>query len=85
MKPFSRADEAGLKQDNAPMHPDQTTGCDHAGNHTQRYLSPFPRDCRLWHGGHAGDAPVIEIVTTLLVVLSVGVFVAHAFDAYRMG
>jgi hypothetical protein len=78
------ADEASLKQILAINCP-STRGLDHGRNHTQRYLSPFPRDCRVWHGGYAGNAPMTEIVTTLLAVLSVGVFVAHAFDAYRMG
>jgi hypothetical protein len=48
-------------------------------------LSPFPQGRPPWHGGNPGSAPMIEIVTALLAFLSIGVFVAHAFDAYRTG
>jgi hypothetical protein len=40
-KPFSAADEAGLKQESALMALDQTTGCDHVGHHHHLILPPL--------------------------------------------
>jgi hypothetical protein len=84
-KPFSIAVNISGNKPRLQLHWDQTTGCGHAGNHPQRYLSPIPQGRRLWHGGDPGSAPMIEIVTALLAFLSIGVFLAHAFDAYRTG
>jgi hypothetical protein len=60
-------------------------GLDHHGRHPQRDLPPFPQGRPLGHGGDPGSAPMIEIVTALLAFLSISVFLAHAFDAYRTG
>ena len=61
---------------------DQTTGCDH-GNRPQRDLSRSPEGRGIRHDDDPGSAAVIDFVTALLAFLSVGVFVAHALDAYR--
>jgi hypothetical protein len=55
-KPFSGADEAGLKPRSAIRRPDGKTGC----------------------------VKMMEAVTAILGLFSVGVFVAHAVDAYLM-
>lgn len=38
---------------------------------------------RIPRSGVRGDQAMIEVVATFLVVFSVSVFAAHAFDAYR--
>jgi hypothetical protein len=58
------------------------TGFNHAGPHPQRDLSTLHQDHPQWHGGDEGVA-MTGIVTTVMALLSVGVFLAHAFDAYR--
>jgi hypothetical protein len=63
----------------------RSTGLDHYGHHPQRDLPPFPQGRRLWHCGDPGGAAMIEVVTALLAFLSISVFLAHAFDAYRTG
>jgi len=59
------------------------TGFNHADPHPQRDLPAMPQDRPQWHGNDAGIA-MTEIVTALLVFLSIGVFLAHVFDACRM-
>jgi hypothetical protein len=63
---------------------DQTAGFDHAGPHPQRDLPPFPQE-RPSRYGNAGGKAMTEIVVALLAFLSISVFLAHAFDAYRAG
>jgi hypothetical protein len=63
----------------------KTTGCDHAGEPPQRDLPPFSEGRPRWHGGDRESAAMIEIVAALLAFLSISVFLAHAFDAYRSG
>lgn len=60
----------------------QTAGFDHAGNLSQRDL---PRSAQGLHlrDGKLGDDVMTDVVTTLLLFLSVSVFMAHAFEAYR--
>jgi hypothetical protein len=64
------------------MSCDQTTGCGDAGNLPRRDLPRSPQGLDFRDDKLGGD-PVMDVVTTLLVFLSMGVFVAHAFDAYR--
>jgi hypothetical protein len=59
------------------------TGFNHAGRHPQRDLPAISQDHPQWHRNDEGAA-MTEIVTALLAFLSIGVFLAHAFDAYRM-
>jgi hypothetical protein len=63
--------------------PRSKTGFDHADPHRQRDLPAIPQGRPHWHGSNGGTA-MTEIVTALLAFLSIGVFLAHAFDAYRM-
>jgi hypothetical protein len=62
----------------------QTAGFDHVGPHPQRGLPPISQERSSWHG-KAGGKAMTEIVAALLVFLSVSVFLAHAFDAFRTG
>jgi hypothetical protein len=64
------------------MSSGQTAGFDHAGNLPQR---DFPRSAQGLHLGDdkLGGDVMTDVVTTLLLFLSVSVFVAHAFEAYR--
>jgi hypothetical protein len=63
---------------------DQTAGFDHVDPHPQRDLPPIPQGRPSRHG-KAGGKAMTEIVAALLVFLSISVFLAHAFDAYRTG
>jgi hypothetical protein len=62
----------------------ETAGFDHAGPHPQRHLGPISQGRPSRHGKAAGKA-MTEIVVALLAFLSISVFLAHAFDAYRTG
>lgn len=63
--------------------PDPTTRCDHAGRHPQPGLPRIPQERRFRHGKH-GSAAMTEIVAAVLIFLSISIFLAHAFDAYRL-
>jgi len=71
------------KQTGAVIPPKLIRGCDHVAAHSQCDLSPVSsgRPSRLFK---PGSEPMIEIVTALTVFLSIAIFLAHAFDAYRM-
>jgi hypothetical protein len=58
-------------------------GFNHADPHPQRDLPAIPLDHPQWHRNDEGAA-MTEIVAALLAFFSIGVFLAHAFDAYRM-
>lgn len=75
------AREAFQKQRGPSVPIDQTTRCDR-GNLSQRDLSRSPQGLYS-RDGILGSEVMTDVVTTLLLVLSVSVFVAHAFDAYR--
>jgi hypothetical protein len=51
------------------------------GHHPERNLPP------IHHRDACGDSPrnkaMTEVVTALFALLSISVFLAHAFDAYR--
>jgi hypothetical protein len=84
MKPFSAGDDAGQKRLRLTTgYDDQTTGFGHASRHPQRDLSPFPQKRPSRHG-EARSTQMIEAITGLCIFLSIGVFLAHAFDAFRM-
>jgi hypothetical protein len=80
---ISLADEGSPKQTEPTMLPGQTTGFDHVRPHPQRDISRIPPERPLWLEA-PGRKAMIEVVTALFVFLSAGVFLAHAFDAYRM-
>ena len=81
VKPFWLGCEALPKQSRPSLRFDQTTGCDH-GCLPQRDLSRSPQGLYSRDDGLGGEV-VTDVVTALLVFLSLSVFVAHAFDAYR--
>jgi len=61
----------------------QTTGLDHVCNGPEPHLSQIPQACPLRHG-NTGRKAMTEVVTAFLIFVSIGVFLAHAFDAYRL-
>jgi hypothetical protein len=64
------------------MSSGQTAGFDHAGNLAQRDLPRSDQGLHLGDDKLGGDV-MTDAVTTLLLFLSLSVFVAHAFEAYR--
>jgi hypothetical protein len=82
-KPFSQLGEDTQKRIGALIIPDPTTGCDHVGPHSQRDLSPVPSSRPSRHLQPGGKA-MTEAVTATCIFFSISVFLAHAFDAYRM-
>jgi hypothetical protein len=84
MKPFSPTAKSSRNGRDLKCAFDPTAGFDHAGPHLQRDLPPFPQGRPSRHG-NAGGAAMTEIVVSLLAFLSISVFLAHAFDAYRAG
>jgi hypothetical protein len=61
----------------------QTTGLDHVGIGPQPHLSRISQACPFRHG-NTGRKAMTEVVTAFLIFVSIGVFLAHAFDAYRL-
>src|SRR6267142_3954161 len=61
----------------------QTTGLDHVGIGPQPHLPRVPQACPSRHG-NTGRKAMTEVVTAILIFVSIGVFLAHAFDAYRL-
>jgi hypothetical protein len=82
-KPFSQLGEDTQKQTDALMTPDPTMGCDHVGPRSQRDLSPVPSSRPPRHLKPGGKA-MTEAITATCIFFSISVFLAHAFDAYRM-
>ena len=64
--------------------PRSTTGFSHVCVHPQLNLPRSSQELPVGHGKLEGKV-MTEVVTAVLVFLSVGVFLAHAFDAYRTG
>lgn len=83
-KPISHAAKwSGNKPGIASRHSDNGGG--HAHHHPQFDLSTFPHGFPRWHGSDPGEPPMTEAAAALLAFLSVGIFLAHALDAYRTG
>ena len=61
----------------------QTTGLDHVGIGPEPHLPRIPQACPFRHP-ITGSKAMTEVVTAFLVFVSIGVFLAHAFDAYRL-
>src|SRR5712664_1533450 len=66
------------------QRPRSTTWFSHICVHSQRNLPRSSQELPVGHGKLGGKV-MTEVVTAVLVFLSVGVFLAHAFDAYRTG
>jgi hypothetical protein len=61
----------------------QTTGLDHVGIGPEPHLSRIYQACPFRHG-NTGRKAMTEVVTAFLIFVSIGIFLAHAFDAYRL-
>jgi len=61
----------------------ERTGLDHVGICTQPHLPRISQACPCRHD-NTGRKAMTEVVTAFLVFVSIGVFLAHAFDAYRL-
>jgi hypothetical protein len=83
MKPFLAVREALRKQTAITVGPVERTGLDHVGISTQPHLPPISQACHSRHG-NTGRKAMTEVVTAFLIFVSIGVFLAHAFDAYRL-
>jgi hypothetical protein len=59
------------------------TGLDHVGISAQPHLPRIYQACPFRHG-NTGRKAMTEVVTAFLIFVSIGVFLAHAFDAYRL-
>jgi len=59
------------------------TGLDHVGIGPEPHLPRISQACPFRHR-IAGRKAMTEVVTAFLVFVSIGVFLAHAFDAYRL-
>ena len=59
------------------------SGLDHVGISPQPHLPRISQTCPFRHG-NTGRKAMTEVVTAFLIFVSIGVFLAHAFDAYRL-
>jgi hypothetical protein len=75
--------EALRKQTAATVVTTAQTGLDHVGISSQPHLPRISQACPFWHG-NTGRKAMTEVVTAFLIFVSIGVFLAHAFDAYRL-
>jgi hypothetical protein len=75
--------EAFRKQTAAMVRQSEQTGSDHVGIGAQRHLPRISQACPFRHG-NTGRKAMTEVVTAFLIFVSIGVFLAHAFDAYRL-
>jgi hypothetical protein len=82
-KPFSGGREMVPKHSRLTITTCQTAGFDHVDLHAGGDLPTIPQGRNRGFDKRLGKA-MIEAATALLAFLSVGVFLAHAFDAYRM-
>jgi hypothetical protein len=80
---ISVAREAFWKQLTATVRPSERTRWYHVGIRTEPHLPRISQACPFRHG-NPGRKAMTEIVTAFLVFISIGVFLAHAFDAYRL-
>jgi hypothetical protein len=83
MKPFLAVREALRKQTAITVEPVERTRLDHVGISTQPHLPPISQACPSRHD-NTGRKAMTEVVTAFLIFVSIGVFLAHAFDAYRL-
>ena len=75
--------EAFRKQTAATVVTAGQTGLDHVGISPQLHLPRISPACPFGHG-NTGRKAMTEVVTAFLIFVSIGVFLAHAFDAYRL-
>jgi hypothetical protein len=75
--------EAFRKQTAATVVTTGQASLDHVGISPQLHLPRISQTCPFGHG-NTGRKAMTEVVTAFLIFVSVGVFLAHAFDAYRL-
>jgi hypothetical protein len=75
--------EALRKQTAATVVNIGQTRLDHVGISPQPHLPRISQTCPFRHG-NTGRKAMTEVVTAFLIFVSIGVFLAHAFDAYRL-
>jgi hypothetical protein len=86
MKPFSNIHEVVRKPILA--YPEcGLTGIDHHGHHPQRHLPPISQRRSSRHSEPGGKAmtDLVTAVCVICVLFCIGVFLAHALDAYHAG
>jgi hypothetical protein len=83
MKPFLPVREALRKHAASTVGQPEKTGLDHVGISTQPHLPRIYQACPSRHG-NTGRTAMTEVVAAFLIFVSIGVFLAHAFDAYRL-
>jgi hypothetical protein len=81
---ISAAREAFRKQLTATVGASERTRWDHVGIRTEPHLPRISQACPFRHDGNTGRKAMTEAVTAFLVFISIGIFLAHAFDAYRL-
>jgi hypothetical protein len=79
--PFGR--EMLRKQIASMVCDNRTERQDHVGIDPEPRLPRIPQTCPCRHDD-AGRKTLIEVVTALLIFVSIDVFLAHAFDAFRL-
>jgi hypothetical protein len=85
----SRRDETillrreALRKQRAATVPASNKGLDHVGIGPEPHL-PRISEARPYGHGNTGRKAMTEVVTAILVFVSIGIFLAHAFDAYRL-
>ena len=82
-KPFQRRAKCSGNTTALSSHPRKTTGLDHVSIGPEPHL-PRVSQARPPRHLNLGRKAMIEIVTALLAFISIGIFLAHAFDAYRL-
>ena len=60
-----------------------TKGLDHVGIGPEPHLPRVSQTRASWHF-NIGRKAMTEVVTAILAFISIGIFLAHAFDAYRL-
>jgi hypothetical protein len=75
--------EALRKQTAATVVNIKQAGLDHVGIGSQPHLPRVYQACPSRHD-NTGRKAMTEVVTAFLIFVSIGVFLAHAFDAYRL-
>jgi hypothetical protein len=80
---ISISGEVLRKQSRPTVLTHQTTGLDHVCIGPEPLLSRISQACPFRHG-NTGRKAMTEVVTAFLIFVSIGVFLAHAFDAYRL-
>ena len=83
MKPFNGPTKPPGNKPVLSSPQDQKMGCDHVDPRSQRDLPPLPSG-RPFRHFEPGSKAMTEVVTALAVIFSMSIFLAHAFDGYRM-